>query len=73
MSKFSLEEVKYLNVEILKKIRYKIQKKIYESSGKERIKNETDHAYLSNYITMLEKSAKIHNKKYPRFSKRKSK
>lgn len=73
MSKFSLEEVKYLNIDVLKKIRYKIQKKIYESSGEERIKNETDHAYLSNYITMLEKSAKIHKKKYPKVSKINSK
>ena len=29
MNKFSLEEVKYLNVEVLKKIRYKMQKRIY--------------------------------------------
>ena len=66
MNNFSLEDVKYLNVEILKKIRYKMQKKIYSLNGQERIKAETDHAYLSNYITRLDNSAKIHRKKYPK-------
>jgi len=66
MNNFSLEDVKYLNVEVLKKIRYKMQKKIYSLRGSERTRAETDHAYLSNYITLLENSAKIHRKKYPR-------
>ena len=66
MNKFSLEEVKYLNVEILKKIRYKMQKRIYSLRGNEKINAEIDHAYLSNYITRLENSAKIHKKKYPK-------
>jgi len=72
MNKFSLEEVKYLNVEILKKIRYKMQKRIYSLRGKERIEVETDHAYLSNYITQLENSAKIHKKNYPLTQKKRS-
>jgi len=72
MNKFSLEEVKYLNVEILKKIRYKMQKRIYSLRGKERTEAETDHAYLSNYITLLENSAKIHKKKYPSTQKKRS-
>jgi len=73
MRKFSLEEVKYLNVEVLKKIRYKLQKRIYEARGNERVELETDHAYLSNYITMLDRSAKIHNKKYGKRTKTHSK
>jgi len=73
MKKFSLEEVKYLNVDVLKKIRYKLQKKIYEARGDERLDLETDHAYLSNYITMLDRSAKIHNKKYGKQTKTHSK
>lgn len=70
MKSFSLKDVEYLNVEILKKIRYKIQKKIYNSSGKERMNHEIDHAYLSNYITRLENSAKIHKRKYPSTQKK---
>lgn len=73
MNKFSLEEVKYLNVEILKKIRYKMQKRIYSLRGQERTDAEIDHAYLSNYITRLENSAKIHNAKYPKNKKTRSK
>ena len=70
MKSFSLKDVKYLNVEILKKIRYKIQKKIYNSSGKERMNHEIDHAYLSNYITRLENSAKYHKNVYLKDKKR---
>ena len=71
MNKFSLKEVKYLNVEILKKIRYKMQKRIYSLRGKERTDAETDHAYLSNYITKLENSAKYHKSVYlPKQKKR---
>jgi len=72
MNKFSLEDVKYLNVEILKKIRYKIQKRIYSLRGEERTEAETDHAYLSNYITQLETSAKIHRAAYPPRQKKRS-
>ena len=64
MNQFSLEDVKYLNVEILRKIRYKMQKKIYSLRGQERIEAETDHAYLSDYITRLEKSEKYHKNVY---------
>ena len=73
MNKFSLEDVKYLNVEVLKKIRYKMQKRIYSLKGKEKINAETDHAYLSNYITMLENSAKYHKNVYHKNNKRKEK
>ena len=72
MNKFSLEEVKYLNVEILKKIRYKMQKRIYSLRGQEKTDAEIDHAYLSNYITRLENSAKIHKAKYTSLQKKKS-
>ena len=72
MNNFSLEDVKYLNIDILKKIRGRISRKIWESSGQERIKHETDHAYLSNHITMLEKSAKYHNDVYLKKHKRNS-
>lgn len=71
----NMDEIKYLNVEVLRKIRYKIQNKIYGLKGAERIAAEEDHAYLSNYITKLEKSAKIHkeflkkqNKQYKSFN-----
>ena len=64
MNQFSLEDEKYLNVEILRKIRYKMQKKIYSLRGQERIEAETDHAYLSDYITRLENSEKHHKNVY---------
>lgn len=70
MNKFSLEEVKYLNIDVLKKIRGKISKKIWESSGQEREDHETDHAYLSDLITRLENSAKHHNEVYLKNQKR---
>jgi len=60
MRRLNLEEIKYFNVEVLKKIRGRLQKKIYGSSRKERILLEEDHAYLSNLITRLEKSSKLH-------------
>ena len=39
--------------------------------GRERIDAETDHAYLSNYITTLENSAKYHKAKYSKNNKQK--
>jgi len=63
MNRLNLEEIKYFNVDVLKKIRYRLQKKIYSLRGQERIDHEEDHAYLSNLITRLETSAKIHKAK----------
>ena len=60
MKRLNLEEIKYFNTDVLKKIRGRLQKKIYNSSGKERIYLEEDHAYLSNLITRLETSSKLH-------------
>lgn len=60
MKRLNLEEIKYFNLDVLKKIRGRLQKRIYGSSGKERILLEEDHAYLSNLITRLETSAKLH-------------
>jgi len=60
MNRLNLEEIKYFHVDVLKKIRGRLQKKIYGSSGKHRILLEEDHAYLSNLITRLEKASKLH-------------
>ena len=65
-----MNEIKYLNVEVLKKIRYKLKGKIYGLRGKERVKAETDYCYLSDHIARLETSAKYHKEVYLKKNKR---
>lgn len=68
MKRINIEEIKYFNVDVLKKIRGRLQKSIYSSRGSERRILEEDHAYLSNLITRLETSEKLH-KSYLRKNK----
>lgn len=70
MGNFSLDEVKYLNMEVLLKIRAKMQKKVFDLRGQEKIAAEEDLCYLDDHITRLNNSTKFHEEIYLKNFKR---